>query len=371
MKCGVPQTKKKSNEHREKGKNVDVIADTAPTQCAEGCTALKLKCDDCEDTCENELMRKLAPLCDESKDEFVGADAPYLRPRYLKDIVGKKLLPLDDCGNIDCAALIAWELPGLLIEYSKEVTKGKEEAYSGEHDNMGPAAARCTSGWSRRSSNPPRRCSRRDSTRWAKRRRARTMGPGADLGGEPQDDGEPRPGPDETVPMAREVRRGGEGPATAGRQHRRGLPGRGADRVHPAVRREDGEHGARRRAHPRQVDDARRHKSVLEGAPPPTGPTTGSDSAPVARVVTKGTINDGGGRHAPSEGRGGAPLRLEPQDVAEGALVPRVRRGPPQGACPLLTPDGLDITEKQPPTGRARCRSCRKSPISWTKSARS
>ena len=299
---GVPQAKQKSNEHREKGKNVDVIADTTPSQCAEGCTALKLKCDDCEDTCENELMRKLAPLCDESKDEFVGADPPYLRPRYLKDIVGKKLLPLDDCGNVDCAALIAWELPGLLYEYSPDAWAGKDKEKEKMYEGMGPDGGKVHDRVKQalEQSTAPLKDTRLDTLGKALPRTDPNGPWGTDLGGEAQDDGNLARDltklyrwHEKFVVAAKDLLQRGDSIV-------RDFPVEGNTAcIQPCVAKmasTEPEEGA----HPRQVDDARRHESVLEGRSAAHGSDDGLRFTAGARVDHKGDGKPSNGELPPA-----------------------------------------------------------------------
>ena len=355
MKCGVPQAKQKSKDRREKGKNIDVIADTTPSQCAEGCTALKLKCDDCEDTCENELMRKLAPLCDEkSKDEFKGADPLSLRPRYLKDIVGKKLLPLDDCGNVDCAALIAWELPGLLIEYSKEGPKAKEEAYSGEYDNMGPGGGEVYVRVKQalEQSTAPLLETRLDTL--GKASPKTDNGPWPPPGGEPQNDGNLAQDLTKLYRWHEKFVVAAKDLLLRGDSIVRDFPVEGQTAcIQPCVAKmasTDPEEG------PTLV------KSMMHGdtnpcwkaAPPPTGATTGSDSLPALASITKGDGKPS--KWGVATGTVTKHLKGEAGDLCDWSRktwqkVHSCRacaEDHRSGACPLLTPDGLDITEKQP-----------------------
>ena len=356
MKCGVPQAKKKSNEHREKGKNVDVIADTAPSQCAEGCTALKLKCDDCEDTCENELMRKLAPLCDESKDEFVGADPPYLRPRYLKDIVGERLLPLDDCGNVDCAALIAWELPGLLYEYSPDAWAGKDKEKEKMYEGMGPDGGKVHDRVKQalEQSTAPLKDTRLDTLGKALPRTDPNGPWGTDLGGEAQDDGNLARDltklyrwHEKFVVAAKDLLQRGDSIV-------RDFPVEGQTAcIQPCVAK---------MASTEPEEGPTLVKSMMHGdtnpcwkaAPPPTGPTTGSDSLPALASITKGDGKPS--KWGVATGTVTKHLKGEAGDLCDWSRktwqkVHSCRacaEDHRSGACPLLTPDGLDITEKQP-----------------------
>ena len=339
---GVPQAKQKSNEHREKGKNVDLIADTTPSQCAEGCTALKLKCDDCEDTCENELMRKLAPLCDEkSKDEFKGAD---LRPRYLKDIVGKKLLPLDDCGNVDCAALIAWELPGLLFEYSEDGPRENKDEYKGFGPDGGKVYSRVKHALEL--STAPLLETRLDTLGKAS---PKGDGPwGKDLGGEPQNDGTLAQDltklyrwHEKFVVAAKDLLQRGDSIV-------RDFPVEGQTAcIQPCVAKmasSDPEEG------PTLV------KSMMHGdtnpcwKKPPTIPMTPATKwGDAFAAVTKPTM-------AMTAVAVTHHLKSEAEDLCDWSRktwqkVHSCRacaEDHRQGACPLLTPDGVDITEKQP-----------------------